>query len=454
MESSSLLKVRYSDETPTRSNSAAKESRALLQSHKEEILSSNQDLRKRLESLERRNHFHLSNYTSLNQTNDAADDDADDDADTIKPSRTSENLWPLNTDSPILSVTHSFDTDLAQTRVYQMARAAECDVSFRSSNIRSHAWSIISEISLANISLLSVLALPIYPFDFNHGAASNVCEDFDDSIATRNHDLDPHRIRDSILNALQNDRYAFVSFGNAEHIELGAAISTSSNDFFRKWQSESIHVSWTEVPRLKKDNEPTDLSFSRPRSKAGEKHKEEHEKAHCRSTSKGQTRGQNGNLAKQNRCYSFRQARGVLKRRSIEAEREKSASVKQFPFLPPSRLEPLKSRLRFERRLNRVINEFSARYRGDVSEVLSFNGHDAGCECWSCGLTRSLDGEVSELSSYHRHDAWVCSCWRCNLLKGLDAGLSEASTRCSHDAPMHSCWRCNLDSCVESAWLM
>ena len=55
----------------------------------------------------------------------------------------------------------AFDGTLEESRVYRRARLNECDVSFRSSIIQSHAWSQLSGLSFAQISVASVLALPV-----------------------------------------------------------------------------------------------------------------------------------------------------------------------------------------------------------------------------------------------------------------------------------------------------
>jgi hypothetical protein len=55
----------------------------------------------------------------------------------------------------------SFEKLLESSRAYRRASHSECDVSFSSSNIRSHAWSALSGVSLADISIISVIALPL-----------------------------------------------------------------------------------------------------------------------------------------------------------------------------------------------------------------------------------------------------------------------------------------------------
>ena len=61
-----------------------------------------------------------------------------------------------------------FESALKMTRVYRRVRASECDISFRSSAVRSHAWSVLSDLSIGDISVISVLALPISLEEINN----------------------------------------------------------------------------------------------------------------------------------------------------------------------------------------------------------------------------------------------------------------------------------------------
>ncbi|KAF1843551.1 uncharacterized protein K460DRAFT_407893 [Cucurbitaria berberidis CBS 394.84] len=54
-----------------------------------------------------------------------------------------------------------FESDLKSSRVYRKAKRHTADYSFRSSIALSHAWSSMSDISLSDISVVSVVALPI-----------------------------------------------------------------------------------------------------------------------------------------------------------------------------------------------------------------------------------------------------------------------------------------------------
>jgi hypothetical protein len=63
----------------------------------------------------------------------------------------------------------TFDDDLESSRVYSRLMLEDsCDRSFNSSAVRTNAWSVFSGLSLADISVMSVVALPIYPSDINN----------------------------------------------------------------------------------------------------------------------------------------------------------------------------------------------------------------------------------------------------------------------------------------------
>ena len=60
-----------------------------------------------------------------------------------------------------MGINFEFEKVLFSSRVYHSAKRQTSDVSFRSSVGRSHAWTAISDISLSNISNVSVIALPL-----------------------------------------------------------------------------------------------------------------------------------------------------------------------------------------------------------------------------------------------------------------------------------------------------
>lgn len=69
---------------------------------------------------------------------------------------------PPNTLPSQLLFGFDFQGDLETSRPYRRANRDSMDFSFRSSVARSHMWSVFSDLSLSDISNLSVIALPIY----------------------------------------------------------------------------------------------------------------------------------------------------------------------------------------------------------------------------------------------------------------------------------------------------
>ncbi|KAI1030226.1 hypothetical protein LB504_010377 [Fusarium proliferatum] len=93
-------------------------------------------------------------------------------------------------ESPIISITKEtspsisrfdFEDDLESSRVYRRAVRETMDYSFRSSVAKSHNWSVFSGLSLGDVSIMSVIALPVYQdditnaehYDFGEEAAPN-----------------------------------------------------------------------------------------------------------------------------------------------------------------------------------------------------------------------------------------------------------------------------------------
>jgi len=82
------------------------------------------------------------------------------------------------TDTPLLptasqvelSVARAFEDDLKTSGPYRRAKRQSMDFSFCSSVPQSHAWSALSGLSLSNISVMSVVALPVYADEIANSA--------------------------------------------------------------------------------------------------------------------------------------------------------------------------------------------------------------------------------------------------------------------------------------------
>ena len=127
----------------------------------EQLLERNQDIVRRLMQLE-------DTYGARSRVTrqPSGEDEDDDDTATI---RSANNSMATTSSSTLIDpIQFSFQADLEASRVYRRLRGNECDCSFTSSIARSHAWSVFSGLSLGEISIVSIIALPLYPADISN----------------------------------------------------------------------------------------------------------------------------------------------------------------------------------------------------------------------------------------------------------------------------------------------
>jgi hypothetical protein len=147
----------------------AKQSQDTLQNLVEQLLESNQDLSKRLRNLEESCEaqsiltrcFRNSSSTGL-----------------VEEDGTNNSTFALDGlsletgfdgfDFQFTTIQLSFEDDLKTSRVYSRTQVYESDVSYTSSAVRTHAWSIFSGLSLAEVSIISAIALPIYSHEISN----------------------------------------------------------------------------------------------------------------------------------------------------------------------------------------------------------------------------------------------------------------------------------------------
>jgi cell division control protein 24 len=88
------------------------------------------------------------------------------DATISKGTNTSQLSTPLE---GIEVSSFDFENDLETSRVYRRAQRDTMDFSFRSSVAHTNAWSQFSGLSLSKISMISAIALPLYPDEIENG---------------------------------------------------------------------------------------------------------------------------------------------------------------------------------------------------------------------------------------------------------------------------------------------
>lgn len=138
----------------------------------------NQDLCRRIDNLESLpSDQAIKEATSLteNQGND------EDDASTIRPKQqATDPILKASEPAATAMKRFTFEQDLRRSKVYRRARRRMSRESLQSSAATSFGWSCLSETSLANVSNVSVISLPISanePANAQHYAWSSTKQD-------------------------------------------------------------------------------------------------------------------------------------------------------------------------------------------------------------------------------------------------------------------------------------
>ncbi|KAL1604102.1 hypothetical protein SLS60_005694 [Paraconiothyrium brasiliense] len=137
----------------------ANRSQSSLESMIDRLLQDNQRLGKRLRNLE--DAFDAMSIVTRDMDNNSLAPEADNATITSARPSASNRVSILEA----VKVRFAFDEDLQSSRVYRTMQHRNCDHSIVSSVIRTQTWSIFSGLSLADISVISVIALPLYPED-------------------------------------------------------------------------------------------------------------------------------------------------------------------------------------------------------------------------------------------------------------------------------------------------
>ncbi|KAI9790158.1 MAG: hypothetical protein M1816_005358 [Peltula sp. TS41687] len=144
------------------SDRQAEESQESLHSLVEEVFRSNKDLSQRLRNLEETYSTRRSIQQGVKDKDRRNEGDYDqDDADTIVPDKGTKP-HPEPSLIQMAAFHFAFEDELYSSRVYRRTQLNTTDVSFTSSAVRTNAWSVFSGLSLADVSVISAFALPIY----------------------------------------------------------------------------------------------------------------------------------------------------------------------------------------------------------------------------------------------------------------------------------------------------
>lgn len=133
-------------------------------------------------------------FRNGNLAESAEDNDNDDLQHEIHLTRRAVMRYPLIGQNIIEDSSLSgFEDDLGKSRVYKRTERYESDVSFTTSVVRDHAWSVFSGMSLSEISLISAIALPLHLDDVSNQEWYMLCETTDTS------DQTPSKTEDAVV---------------------------------------------------------------------------------------------------------------------------------------------------------------------------------------------------------------------------------------------------------------
>ncbi|KAF4343955.1 hypothetical protein FBEOM_2112 [Fusarium beomiforme] len=162
------------------SGQTAKQHQEQLYSNVKVLLESNEALSRRLMSIEDA----LDSQTIISRRmsflslkgSPSSDTTQQSESDTAQTSAT-----PTSPDSSIGISKFDFEDDLESSRVYRRVQRETMDFSFRSSIARSHTWSVLSGLSLSDISAISVIALPVYQAELSNAQHYDFGEESEDA---------------------------------------------------------------------------------------------------------------------------------------------------------------------------------------------------------------------------------------------------------------------------------
>ncbi|CVK96656.1 uncharacterized protein FMAN_10986 [Fusarium mangiferae] len=146
------------------SGQAAKEHQEQLSNNVKTLLDNNDALSRRLMNVEDA----LDAQTIISRRMSILSMSASPSRNTSQQSTAESSATSTSTGASLAISKFDFEDDLESSRVYRRAVRETMDFSFRSSIARSHNWSVFSGLSLGDISIMSVVALPVYQEDITN----------------------------------------------------------------------------------------------------------------------------------------------------------------------------------------------------------------------------------------------------------------------------------------------
>lgn len=131
----------------------------------QQLVQNNEDLCSRIGNLES-----LPSNPNIQSSTSLDHDEDEDDTSTIRPKRVASDASVEENEPAMMAVTrYTFEQDLRKSRVYNRAMRRRSLESLLSSAALSFGWSCLSGMSLANVSNISVISLPIAVNELTNG---------------------------------------------------------------------------------------------------------------------------------------------------------------------------------------------------------------------------------------------------------------------------------------------
>ncbi|KAF4501894.1 Rho guanine nucleotide exchange factor scd1 [Fusarium agapanthi] len=146
------------------SGRTAKEHQEQLSNNVQVLLDTNEALSRRIMNIENA----LDTQTITSRRTSILPPSASSPQDTTQPSISETIAVSIGTNNKLVTSKFDFEDDLESSHVYRRALRDTMDCSIRSSIARSYNWSVFSDLSLGDISVMSFIALPIYQDDITN----------------------------------------------------------------------------------------------------------------------------------------------------------------------------------------------------------------------------------------------------------------------------------------------
>lgn len=206
----------------------------------EQLLESNLDISRRLRNIEG-TYGSQSTLTGCfrNSSRDQSAEEDEGETETITANISGSDK--LNSDKfkfDAIELQFAFESDLNTSRVYKRTQLYASDVSFTSSAVRTHAWSMFSGLSLAQVSIISAVALPLY----SHEISNSQWYNFGSTIQAYQQRAIPVEKEQSLLNKTNQGEDENIGTGNRiPEIRLGSLLSTLSSATQRKAERVALY---------------------------------------------------------------------------------------------------------------------------------------------------------------------------------------------------------------------